>query len=125
MGRGIGFIDAHLLASLALSSHTLLWPRDKRLALAAEQLGMPSTKGECSYTLSLVPFRLFRRSCRMLPLACPRTTNHIILRRISPENSLDRRAHLHDMIAQIFGLLTFLNDQSGPIGIDRIQLINH
>ncbi|MCI5211517.1 MAG: type II toxin-antitoxin system VapC family toxin [Candidatus Electrothrix sp. ATG2] len=40
MGRGIGFIDAHLLASLALSSHSLLWTRDKRLALAAEQLGM-------------------------------------------------------------------------------------
>jgi len=40
MGRGVGFIDAHLLASLALSSHTLLWTRDKRLALAAQQLGM-------------------------------------------------------------------------------------
>ncbi|MCI5218067.1 MAG: type II toxin-antitoxin system VapC family toxin [Candidatus Electrothrix sp. LOE2] len=40
MGRGIGFIDVHLLASLALSNHTLLWTRDKRLGLVAEQLGM-------------------------------------------------------------------------------------
>jgi predicted nucleic acid-binding protein len=40
MGRGIGFIDAHLLASVALSGHSLLWTRDKRLGIAAEQLGM-------------------------------------------------------------------------------------
>ena len=45
MGRGIGFIDAHLLASLALSSHTLLWTRDKRLVLVAEQLGMAFHEG--------------------------------------------------------------------------------
>ena len=40
MGAGIGFIDAHLLAALALSKNTFLWTRDKRLALLAEQLGM-------------------------------------------------------------------------------------
>ena len=40
MGRGIGYVDAHLLASLALSKHTFLWTRDKRLALVAQQLGM-------------------------------------------------------------------------------------
>ncbi len=40
MGRGIGFIDAHLLASLALSKQTFLWTRDKRLAALAEKLGM-------------------------------------------------------------------------------------
>ena len=45
MGRGIGFIDAHLLASLALSDHTLLWTRDKRLALIAQQLGMAFYEG--------------------------------------------------------------------------------
>ncbi len=45
MGRGIGFIDAHLLASLALSSHILLWTHDKRLGLAAEQLGMAFNEG--------------------------------------------------------------------------------
>ena len=45
MGRGIGFIDVHLLASLALSNHTLLWTRDKRLDLAADQLGMAFNEG--------------------------------------------------------------------------------
>lgn len=40
MGRGIGFIDAHLLAALALSQCTFLWTRDKRLALLAEELGL-------------------------------------------------------------------------------------
>ncbi len=45
MGRGIGFIDVHLLASLALSGHTLLWTRDKRLGLAAQQLGMAFQEG--------------------------------------------------------------------------------
>ncbi len=47
MGRGIGYVDAHLLASLALSKHTFLWTRDKRLALVAQQLGMdyPNAEG--------------------------------------------------------------------------------
>lgn len=37
MGRGIGYIDAHLLASVSLTSPTRIWTRDKRLgALAAE-----------------------------------------------------------------------------------------
>lgn len=40
MGAGIGFIDAHLLAAVALNGHFSLWTRDKRLALLAEQLGM-------------------------------------------------------------------------------------
>ena len=40
MGRGVGFIDVHLLASLALSNHGFLWTRDKRLAILAEELGM-------------------------------------------------------------------------------------
>lgn len=34
-GRGIGYTDAHLLASARLTEDTLLWTRDKRLALAA------------------------------------------------------------------------------------------
>ena len=40
MGKGIGFIDSHLLASVALEQHTFLWTRDKRLALLANELGM-------------------------------------------------------------------------------------
>lgn len=37
MGRGIGYVDAHLLAAAALDSGARLWTRDKRLhALAGE-----------------------------------------------------------------------------------------
>jgi len=37
MGRGIGYIDAHLLAATALTEDARLWTRDKRLdALARE-----------------------------------------------------------------------------------------
>lgn len=38
MGRGIGYIDAHLLAATALSGETRLWTRDKRLAAIAADL---------------------------------------------------------------------------------------
>jgi len=35
MGQGIGYIDAHLLASVALDANVKLWTRDKRLAEVA------------------------------------------------------------------------------------------
>lgn len=38
MGRGIGYIDVHLLASVALAGSARLWTRDKRLAVVAEDL---------------------------------------------------------------------------------------
>jgi predicted nucleic acid-binding protein len=38
--RGIGYIDAHLLASVLLTPHTLLWTRDKRLRMVAESFGL-------------------------------------------------------------------------------------
>jgi len=38
MGLGIGFIDAHLLASTALADTTFLWTRDKRLQNIARKL---------------------------------------------------------------------------------------
>jgi len=38
MGRGIGYIDIHLLASVALAEPARLWTRDKRLAAVAEDL---------------------------------------------------------------------------------------
>ena len=38
MGRGIGYIDVHLLASVALSGETQLWTRDKSLASAAKEM---------------------------------------------------------------------------------------
>lgn len=39
-GKGIGYVDAHLLASLALSNVAALWTRDKRLRAAADALGV-------------------------------------------------------------------------------------
>ena len=40
MGRGIGYIDAHLLASTAMSSPARLWTRDRRLMELASELGV-------------------------------------------------------------------------------------
>ena len=39
MGKGIGYIDAHLLASLALSDGAHLWTNDRRLRVLAQELG--------------------------------------------------------------------------------------
>jgi len=38
MGKGIGYVDVHLLASLALTGSTKLWTRDKRLMRVAVEL---------------------------------------------------------------------------------------
>lgn len=40
MGKGIGFIDLHLLATTRLTPETCLWTRDKRLAGVAESLAI-------------------------------------------------------------------------------------
>ncbi len=40
MGRGIGYIDAHLLASAVLAGFAGIWTRDKRLAALVAELGM-------------------------------------------------------------------------------------
>jgi predicted nucleic acid-binding protein len=39
-GSGIGYVDAHLLASAALAPETFLWTRDKRLHTAAHSLSL-------------------------------------------------------------------------------------
>jgi len=39
-GRGIGYVDAHLLAAVRLSAGAALWTRDKRLRGIAFELGM-------------------------------------------------------------------------------------
>ncbi len=39
-GLGIGLVDAHLIASVLISSPTLLWTRDKRLRQVAQGLGI-------------------------------------------------------------------------------------
>ena len=38
--RGIGFVDAHLIASTLITPHTVLWSRDMRLHDVAETLGL-------------------------------------------------------------------------------------
>lgn len=39
-GRGIGYVDAHLLAAVRLSTGASLWTRDKRLHTVADRLGL-------------------------------------------------------------------------------------
>jgi len=43
MGRGIGYVDVHLLASARLGG-ALLWTRDKRLHATAAELGLAHTE---------------------------------------------------------------------------------
>jgi predicted nucleic acid-binding protein len=38
--RGIGLIDAHLIASVLITPYTVLWTRDKRLSDTARALGI-------------------------------------------------------------------------------------
>jgi predicted nucleic acid-binding protein len=44
IGKGVRFIDIHLLAAVALQGATLLWTRDKRLAALATLLGLSFSK---------------------------------------------------------------------------------
>jgi predicted nucleic acid-binding protein len=46
MGQGIGYIDVHLLASIALSGDARLWTRDRRLAAVATELDLVFDEGE-------------------------------------------------------------------------------
>ena len=39
-GKGIGYIDVHLLASVRMASGIRLWTRDRRLHAQAERLGV-------------------------------------------------------------------------------------
>jgi predicted nucleic acid-binding protein len=39
-GMGIGYIDAHLLASVRIDQGAAIWTRDRRVAKAAEVLGI-------------------------------------------------------------------------------------
>ena len=45
MGRGLGYVDVHLLASVALHGTARLWTRDKRLRAAADSLGLGHPTG--------------------------------------------------------------------------------
>lgn len=39
-GRGVGFVDGHLLVSTLLSSETSFWTRDRRLGAIAEEMAI-------------------------------------------------------------------------------------
>ena len=43
--RGLGLIDAHLIASVFIATPTLLWTRDQRLRNAAEAFGIHASLG--------------------------------------------------------------------------------
>lgn len=45
MGRGIGYVDAHLLASAKLS-HCQLWTQDRRLAALTQERGLAMVEPE-------------------------------------------------------------------------------
>ncbi len=38
MGKGIGYVDAHLLSAVALAGSSQLWTRDSRLCAVAESM---------------------------------------------------------------------------------------
>lgn len=40
MGRGIGYLDAHLLSAISLTGTGRLWTRDKRLCAIAESMSL-------------------------------------------------------------------------------------
>ena len=44
MGRGIGYVDVHLLAAVTLDGVTKIWTRDKRLRTGADALGLAHGK---------------------------------------------------------------------------------
>jgi predicted nucleic acid-binding protein len=44
-GRGVGYVDVHLLAAIRLTTGSQLWTSDKRLKEVANQLGMDAGSG--------------------------------------------------------------------------------
>ncbi|WP_414692447.1 type II toxin-antitoxin system VapC family toxin [Phenylobacterium sp.] len=63
-GLGIGYVDAHLLASVRLTPEASLWTRDRRLEAAAETLGLraPLVKAGRSVTAGAQPGNPHRRA---------------------------------------------------------------
>ncbi len=39
-GRGVGYVDTHLLAAVRLTPGAVLWAQDKRLNMVASQMGL-------------------------------------------------------------------------------------
>jgi predicted nucleic acid-binding protein len=47
-GKGLGYVDVHLLAAVALTAGARLWTRDKRLLSAARTLGCAHNEGSAA-----------------------------------------------------------------------------
>jgi predicted nucleic acid-binding protein len=45
MGKGIGYVDAHLLAAAVLAGNGRLWTRDRHLDAVAESMGLTYNPG--------------------------------------------------------------------------------
>ena len=45
-GRGIGYVDVHLLAAVRLTAGAALWTRDRRLDAVATALGLAMGRGQ-------------------------------------------------------------------------------
>lgn len=45
-GKGLGYVDVHLLAAVALTPGATLWTRDKRLHVIATNLGQACTEDQ-------------------------------------------------------------------------------
>jgi predicted nucleic acid-binding protein len=45
VGRGIGYVDVHLLAAVRLAAGAELWTKDNRLRRVAEELGLAMKAG--------------------------------------------------------------------------------
>jgi len=59
-GRGIGYVDVHLLASAALAD-ARLWTRDKRLSAVATEMGLADARGgDVMEPMATYAFRLKR-----------------------------------------------------------------
>jgi hypothetical protein len=43
-GLGVGYVDAHLLASARLTAEASIWTGDKRLAMVADRLGLAAAR---------------------------------------------------------------------------------
>jgi predicted nucleic acid-binding protein len=56
-GHGIGYVDAHLLAAVRLTSAALLWTRDKHLLAAARRLGLAAGEQRLAFNPSPAPGR--------------------------------------------------------------------
>ena len=65
MGKGVGFIDVHLLASAQMTALSL-WTSDKRLKSAADQLELTFRKRQQAFNQNARTLPLFRRQLARL-----------------------------------------------------------